>query len=196
MAEKIKIGKHKRIKKQVHDLLSEYYDLNDVDNICTITLKFENFQDCFELNEAKSPVLNPSLLEKIENISLKIPNVYDIVFDVKIDDYGEYDKNKASDYFLKSCYMMAMKQDRINLNKRKLAFFFGAAGVFSLMIMFLLENLFFEQGSVSGEITCEILDIIAWVFLWEAVTFYFLDRAENNFKWKKINKRIKEVSFK
>lgn len=59
--------------------------------------------------------------------------------------------------------------------------------------MFILNN--YSYNFILEDIISEILNITAWVFIWEAVTIYLLDRNERNYKNRKIYKRINKIEF-
>ena len=59
--------------------------------------------------------------------------------------------------------------------------------------MFILNN--YSYNFILEDIISEILNITAWVFIWEAVTIYLLDHNERNYKNRKIYKRINKIEF-
>ena len=80
-------------------------------------------------------------------------------------------------------------------NKRLLSGVLLSFGVLTLLILILLRNFVLKDDTIATDIVGEVLDIASWVFIWEAVTVYFLDKTENKFRAKRITKRIKNINF-
>jgi hypothetical protein len=50
-------------------------------------------------------------------------------------------------------------------------------------------------SDLNREIISEVIDIAAWVFVWEAVSVYFLEGGELRSRLRTIHRRINEVSI-
>lgn len=70
------------------------------------------------------------------------------------------------------------------------------SGIAILVVMALLQAFAFdgEQNAIENIVT-EILDIAAWVFVWESVTIYFLERSAGKIQWEKSQDRLKAIRF-
>ena len=53
-------------------------------------------------------------------------------------------------------------------------------GILTLVLMFVLD---FLTGSNLG-LWKEVIDIVAWVFIWESVDLFIIQRLENNAKYR------------
>lgn len=187
--------KGKKVNKKIHDLLADYYDLDDDNGICTITFTYANFTDFFDVSSAKKPILKGELRERIENVFLEIPNAYDLVFNVKISNYEGYQIKDANKAAADGFYLNLFKLHKTAKNKRLLSGVLLSFGVLTLLILILLRNFVLKDDTIATDIVGEVLDIASWVFIWEAVTVYFLDKTENKFRAKRITKRIKNINF-
>ncbi|MBO8427517.1 MAG: hypothetical protein IAC58_03060 [Firmicutes bacterium] len=192
----IKVSKYKLVDKRIHDLISEYFDVDDSNGICKVNLTFDKFTDFFDVESAKKPLLKGALTERLNNIFLDIPNVYRLDLVIKIKDYEGYSKEEALEYFKNGTLFNTIKQIKLYHNKKILSLILLILGVITLLAMVLLNTYVFKNSDdIASQIISEVLDIAAWVFVWEAVTIYFLDRSEDKYKWKRFNKRVRNISF-
>lgn len=108
-------------------------------------------------------------------------------------DYEGYDIQDAVEAFKDSVEFTLLRKKKSNKNKRTLSIILLLLGVITLAIMFILNN--YSYNFILEDIISEILNITAWVFIWEAVTIYLLDRNERNYKNRKIYKSINKIEF-
>ena len=67
----------------------------------------------------------------------------------------------------------------------------------TIVIMIILNNTIFANSNnqITKDIVSEVLDIAAWVFIWESVTIYFIDKNEDKHKFLNAMKRINNIKF-
>lgn len=188
---------HHLIKKETHDLLSKYYDLDDERGICTITYQIEKFTDFFDTTSAKRPILKYELKEALENVFLEIPKAYSFNFIMKINNYENYSIEEATDIFKENMRLIGLKNKRKSKNMKIFAITLLLIGILTLFIMIILNNTIFANSNnqITKDIVSEVLDIAAWVFIWESVTIYFIDKNEDKHKFLNAMKRINSIKF-
>lgn len=74
----------------------------------------------------------------------------------------------------------------------KISIIMALIGIMALSLMII-----FNINNIGNEITSEIINIFAWVFIWEAVDIYFLQRTVIKLKMRKYQKIINStIEFK
>lgn len=123
-------------------------------------------------SETETPVISNEVADFIETSAKAIPPNTKITLKIKSDCIDDNEKliykRAIKEYYREQCFA-----NKAEINKNNLiAVLLMLAGVFVLALAFLLEY----KASIS--FWAEIIDIIAWVFVWEAVDiFCFRTRA-------------------
>lgn len=177
------------------EYLSYYYDINKEKNELTAEIHFKSITEIKDESVTKNLVINDVLLEKLKSIFKSIPKRYKVNFIVTVDDMQEYSKEELSIALQqKICslyYTYALEDHR----KKKMAFFFFMTGVIFLAVNIILQILKPFEGNTET-ILNEIIDIIAWVFIWESVTIYSIECHTQRKGLFTIKKRINSISIK
>ncbi len=137
-----------------------------------ITLSINDDSDFLsKYSPSDKPVISSEVAEFLENAAREFHPKAEIKLTVKgecVDDkekpiYAEAIKN----YFvLKHC-----ETERDIRRKTFISIIFTIIGVIALAAMFLVDGIF------KNEIWTECVDIFAWVFIWEAVDQFFIERS-------------------
>lgn len=193
--EKVRVGKRK-IDKDLHDLLMRHYDLDDEKGICRLRFEYERFDDFFETRCGKGAILKGALKDTLENLLVTIPNCYDFEFTIAIKDYQGHSKEEGMRALKDGLLLNGYTYRRAMTVKKWIALALLLSGIAILVVMALLQAFAFdgEQNAIENIVT-EILDIAAWVFVWESVTIYFLERSAGKIQWEKSQDRIKAIRF-
>lgn len=159
----------KDAKSQVDQKIEQYKEMRDADNrivIDMIVRDDSNFLSPF--SESKVPVINSEVAQFIENrtktISLKEP----LTLKVHSNSIDEQEKTTYTtaikEYFAESYAEVEQKIKRNNF----ISLILLIMGIATLAVMLLLEKF------SNAIIWVEIIDIMAWVFLWEAFDVFIL----------------------
>lgn len=148
-------------------------DIKNVDNTASINMVVKddnNFLSVF--SETDTPVITNEVASFIETSANSIAPNKEIILKIKsdcIDDNEKVIYEKAiKEYYQEQSIAMSRELNKSNL----IALFLMLAGIFVLALAFLLEY----KATIS--FWAEIVDIVAWVFVWEAVDiFCFKTRA-------------------
>ena len=150
------------------------------------------------LGNGKARFLSSEFKEKLTNITLLIPRVYKINYVFSIKDYDGYTIQEVNQIFEDNMNIQYFNSRQTIKRKRNMAIILMILG-----IVFLLGNIFFSYFSkewnvpdITQSVLSEILDIAAWVFIWESVTVYFIDRSEVKVKTENFRLRMKNIEFK
>ena len=120
---------------------------------------------------AGKPVISAEVADFLENAVKAHSPKEKLILNVKGDCI---DENERVQYAaaIKNYYSLKLKEEeRERKNRTKVAAIFALIGIIALAFMFYLS-----EREVS-EIWKECIDIFAWVFLWEAVDQFFIERG-------------------
>ncbi|MFA6624274.1 MAG: hypothetical protein WCS80_00725 [Bacilli bacterium] len=190
----------KKVFSQQNEILGKYFILDNDKGVATIEFHYDHFEDFLDQNlgNGKARFFTTDFKEKLRGIVQLIPLVYDVNIIFNIKDYDGYTIEDANQ-ILEDNMNIHYFNNRIGLQKKKRS----AIALLIIGILFLISNILFNyfiEGTGTNKLLInvfsEIMDIAAWVFVWESVSIYFIDRAEMAVKTEKFRARIKEVVFK
>ncbi|MGM9874171.1 MAG: hypothetical protein ACI31G_04655 [Bacilli bacterium] len=178
-------------------LLNNYYEVDEENMIATIKLKYHCIEDILDtaIISKTTPVFSREILEKLNYLIDEIPLGYKINIDFYIEDFLNYDIHDILKSFNDSLEKIQISNRKTNRRKHLVAAIFVILGISLLFLMIIGNNKSWFGSEIEGEIISEIIDISAWVFLWEAVTMLFLDINEKNIFSLKMKKRINSIAF-
>lgn len=186
--------KKRKVEKNLHDTLLKYYDLDDEKGIATILFQFDRFSDFFETDIGKRPLLKGRLKEELEALFLRLPECYDLDLEIRIENGEGHPEKEAFDALKDGLFFNAVDYRKRMTGKTISAFVLLVIGILLLLTMALLEVYLFQgESSLLENVVVEVLDIAAWVFVWEAVTIYFIERKESRIAWDRSRERIKDI---
>lgn len=179
------------------ELLKKHYDIDEVNKIATINLRYEKATDVLveDLGKNENPQFEWEVLERINNVINTLPMKYKINIEFSVDDYQEYKPETIIESF----------NDELELNsfgvrKSRTKTWITAAtlvitGVILLIFMVLGSSLGWFGEGAQKDIFAEIIDIAACVFVWEAVSMVFLEHSEGYSISFSLKKRINSVKI-
>ena len=146
-----------------------------------ISVKVENSEQVFsKYSYDNKDVLNKELSEYLWDNAKLVPSHKNL--QLKFFAKCPLDRTEVSSA-IKSHYKREMIETKDEIRKaNKFSFITIILGLISLAILFILYKKFDNYFIVT------VLDITAWVFVWEAVDVFFLRRAELKQRYKRYNK--------
>lgn len=162
------------------ELIKKYYDV-DIDNkIINITLHYDKVSDILDVTASnkKSPLFLHEPLEKINNLISNAPFGYKLAINFEIDDYEGYDPKNIISSFNDTLELSQYAARKHRQFKQLLSATLVLIGVLLLLFMVVSKNLMWFGNDIKAEIINEVINITAWVFVWEAVTLLFLEHSE------------------
>lgn len=122
-------------------------------------------------SEIGKPVISEEVADFLENAARAFHPDQSFTLDIKSDCIDEAEKPRYQEA-IKNHYDLKLSEIERELKRKTfISVFFTAIGVIALAVMFILSALHV------GEIWTECVDIFAWVFLWEAVDQFFIERS-------------------
>jgi hypothetical protein len=179
------------------ELLKKRYEVDEERKLVFVELSYEKASDILlsDSLELKSPEIDPNIINRISDIVKRIPLGYKIDVKLKIEDYEEYAADKILEAF----------NDAIELNhyssyndRKKSALqiaFLLIGGIAFLMLMVTLSTHNWINEGSTKTIIVEIIDIVAWVFIWEAASILFLSPSEDRMQSIRYRTKLHEISL-
>lgn len=183
-------------KRQI-ELLEKYYVVDNDKKIINIDLHYPKSSDILLNNEGNInyPLFKNEILETINNSIERTPKDYkvNIIFD--IEDYENYKPKQIIESFNDTLELGQYSARRGKQLKNLIASILILVGIILLFFMIIgKNNNWFEEG-IKSDIISEVIDIAAWVFIWEAVTMIFLEQPEQNKFALKIRRKVVQITM-
>ncbi len=145
----------------------------DADGRTIVRMTVKNDDDFLsEFSHGETPMISSSVADFIENSTFSLSPTEDLTLKIHSDCIKEDEQAlytaAVKEYYLHR-YLANEKKLKRNLF---LVLLLGLAGVFVLFLMLLLND------NLKSEIWTEVIDIIAWVLLWEAADIALLETRE------------------
>lgn len=172
-----------KVKRQL-EVLSKYYEIDQENRLITLELTYDKVSDMLEdgVVSTKKAIFKQEILRHVSDILDTFPGEFQVNLEFKINDYEEYDPQEIVDSFKDSLEMFHYGIQREKSNRLFKAVILALVCVGILF----LRKFFNTHGLLDTEnLLYEMLDITAWVFLWQGVTVLFLMPNE-----------YREISFK
>ena len=181
-------------KKRQLAILEKYHEVDYENRTIDLELQYEKISDILEndISTKKYPKFKREVLERASEVIDTFPIDFKVNLKLKIDDLEGYKIDEVMDSFKDSLEMFHYATYKEKNKKWILAAIFTIVSVFLLFFKIFAgkNNMISEDGVVY-----EVLDIIAWVFLWEAVTVIFLSPGELREISMKLSRRLVSISF-
>ncbi len=165
-------------------ILEKYHDIDYENRTIDLELHYKKISDILEgdVSTKDYPKFKREILQRASEIIDGFPLDFKVNLKLKIDDFEGYSVNEVMESFKDSLEMFHYAVYREKNRNWVFAVIFS---VVAALVLFLRVFASSNEIIASSSIIDEILDIIAWVFLWEAVTIIFLSPGE-----------LREISFK
>lgn len=135
------------------------------------------------------PIISSEVADYLDNAASAYPGKNAFALYIKSDVITD-EEARVYDAAIRNFYRNRMKKSRRDVTRNLFA-----AIAMLLMGVLVFSLLFFLEHRGLGEMMTNILDIAAWVFVWEAIDLYFLERhkliAEHRVSEKYVNADIR-----
>lgn len=160
------------MKKKQRDITKKEYRLDDENRIIVaMNVKDDsNFLSAFSTND--KPVISNEVAEFLETVTYTVPPNEQLSLHIKSDCIDETEKQ---------IYREAIKEhyaDKYHESEKELKIFNRVALGLAIVGVLILAAAIFLEYKVESVLWAEVIDILAWVFLWEAADIKFLRTRE------------------
>jgi len=180
------------------ELYRKYYEVDEENRIVRIVLHYETAEDLLEkdVSTFERPQIKYEILERMSDLVRTVPETYRSDISLEIKDYQGYDSEKLMEAMKDSIEFARYKSDKEIKRNWVIASLFTLVGLVILLVAaFLSSSSFSWTDSTNGAIFKEILDIAAWVFIWEAVTILFISPNPEKIVESSLRLRLRSLSF-
>lgn len=189
---------NKRTLRRINNMESDIeFDLEK--GIATVPLYYETPGDL--LNERRSrpdkPVISGDAIDTILNTIIEIPKEFTVDINLVIDDYEDYDHDQLIKAIQKNIENTYYYYDEARKRDNVLAVILMIIGVLMLSFQVIGDHygLFGAEGTVSTDMISSILEIFAWICIWEAGALLFLTYENVSTLFRKELRRIHSIRF-
>ena len=178
------------------ELINKYYEVDEDNKLVCISFYYSKASELFSKESGtKIPQFSKEELSKLNEIIQTIPLGYKIDISYEIEDYETYSPSYIMESFNDALELSQFGVRKSNRQKWMISTIMIIIGIILLSLMIIGRNdSFFGQG-IKAEIIEEIIDIAAWVFIWEAVSLLFLEPSVQLVFGLRIKKRVNSFSL-
>lgn len=183
-------------KRQI-ELLEKYYNIDNENKIISIDLHYQKVSDILLTNEGNInyPLFKNEIIETVNNAIKRTPRDFkiNIVFDIQ--DYENYNPKQIIESFNDTLELGQYSARRSKQTKNLIATILILIGIILLFFMIIGNNNNWFKEGIKSDIISEVIDIAAWVFIWEAVTMLFLEQPEQNKLTLLIRRKVVQITM-
>ncbi len=181
------------------ELYSKHYALDEENKIIKVTLHYEKVSDVldYSIGNPDAPLYKQetfdTILDKLENT----PPSYKVELNFEVDDFEKVEPKYLIESFNDSLELGQYKSKRETLKRDVLAATLVLAGILILFFQIIgkAKGWFGPSGEIQESIVSEVIDISAWVFIWEAVTLFFLEHSDTSRLAVLIRKKVNKIKI-
>lgn len=183
-------------KRQI-ELLEKYYNIDNENKIISIDLHYQKVSDILLTNEGNInyPLFKNEIIETVNNAIKRTPRDFkiNIVFD--IEDYENYNPKQIIESFNDTLELGQYSARRSKQTRNLIAAILILIGIILLFFMIIGNNNNWFKEGIKSDIISEVIDIAAWVFIWEAVTMLFLEQPEQSKLALLIRRKVVQITM-
>lgn len=182
-----KSSKEKILRDLRIDTFEKYFDLTS--NTAKIDISYDHFDDILDdhFGGPNAYKLDNEFLHNIYDYASLLPGKVNFEINLHLKDLDGYSPEKVADILNRNFSLLPYRDAIRNTKKIKLSITMLIVGIIFFVIEMLCKSFNW------GDIAIEILDIAAWVFIWEAVTLFFLDYLGDKKEKRNFHKRLKKI---
>ena len=186
----------KEIKERMKNIEDQFFDIDHENKKALFRLEFDKVSDILNKNVlTKTPLFDAEFLRWIKGSFDAVPKKYKIDIDIRFNDMEGYKEEELQNIFLNNCLLEANIARRSLISKNKIALGLLISGVVFTIGMILLEVLWKGDDPIKI-VTATIIEIAAWVTIWEALDVFLIENREKRRLKRNITKRFEEIRFR
>lgn len=163
------------------ELMKKRFNVDEEKKLVDLTLNYETASEVLITNlDTKVPTFDRDKFGRIKEIISEFPNDYKVNLDITIQDYEGYKPEEMLEGFNDAVELTIYSGNKDNRIKWLKTIFLMIAGI--LVLFFIANGIIQSWAGISAtaaEVLREVLDISAWVFVWQAVSLAFLTPSED-----------------
>lgn len=179
------------------ELLKKYYEVDEEKRTVKVKLSYEKASELLtdDYSSETHPEFNSGILIRTSEVISRIPLGYKIDLQFAVDDYEGHNAKTLLESFNDAVemrhYSVLGEGKRNGLRIALLL----VAGIVSLVFMIAGASAGWFGSDTTKDLITEVIDIIGWVFIWEAVSIMFLSPSEERMQSIKLRTRVNSIAF-
>lgn len=177
--------------------LKDFFEVDENKKLVLVKYKYEKATDLFK-NEisSKFPIIKEDFYLQLEDIFKMLPKGYKVSFIFEIKDKCGYSNLELEKIFFTNIEFRHFSHFKSTKSKKIISYLLLLFGIIILLLKIsFISTSIIKLDELAKNIIDEVLDIAAWVFIWEAVTIYFFDISSMRFKKRALEKKIYSFKF-
>lgn len=176
-------------------LLNKYFKIDNAKKLAYLDLHYEKASDILDLSMSKDEYLfNDDVINSVNNLIKMIPSKYKVVINLNIDDYESFNEEELVRSFNDTIEMNYYQREKLVKYRNLKVGYLVMIGILILSLMVYVKANY-QSENISKDILAEVIDITAWVFIWEAVTVAFLSELDLVFDSRLLLVRVKNLNI-
>lgn len=179
------------------ELYSKHYRLDEENKTIGVTLHYEKVSDIlnYSIGNNNAPLYSQDVIETVLQRLENAPVNYKVELDFEVEDFEGVDPKYLIESFNDSLEMGQYKSRRDTLKREVMAASLVLAGIFVLFFQIIGKSNGWFGSDIQESIFTEVIDITAWVFIWEAVTLLFLEHSDSTKFAILIKKKVTKITI-
>ncbi len=166
------------------DLYRKYYEVDEENKLIHFVLHYENASELVEnklSSNKERPLIKYGILSDISSLIRSLPETYKADVTLDIENLEGYKKETLMESIKDTIEFSRFRSEKQIKKNWVLASIFTLVGLVILLVAAFLSSFAPDwSSSTNGAVFKEILDISAWVFIWEAVSILFISPTEES----------------
>lgn len=181
--------------KELLNVESDFFELDDKSKTAYMRLKFDKPSDIFDTNAiTKLPVFSDDFLDWLKSAFDFAPKKYKIELEIRFNDMQGYDDKSLQEIFRKNMMLEFKKNESKARAKDRIAYSLIAIGVVFFVAMMLITSLW-KNGGLLKDIFSYVADIATTVAFWEAMCILVVENKERRSYMANLVGRFSKISF-
>ncbi len=180
-----------------NELIHKYYDINEEDKTLNLYYSFNDVSELYDnyYPNEENNIFSNEVIDKISDSIEIVPLTYKVKIIFEVENINENQSKKVLESFNDSIEL-SLYFARVKRQKRQLfAAILILIGITLIFILTILKSTGVLENELQKDVGSEVVDIMAWVFIWEATTLLFLEKPKEFKHSFQMKNRVKEIQI-
>lgn len=180
-----------------NELLKKYYSLDENNKNININFNYEKASDILDVNigNPEYPLFKDEVLERVNSVIENNNPLYKVELNFEIEDYESYSPKNIIESFNDTLELRQYSARRKRMLKDLICAILALVGTLLLLTMVIIKQENMISDETNNEVITEIINIVAWVFIWEAAYMLFLEHSEQTKFALRIRKNVSKIAL-
>ncbi len=178
-----------------NELIKKYYDMDEEGKVLYLYYDFNHISELYDnySPKEKNNLFCSDVTEKISNSIDNIPLNYKVKIIFEVDAITKDEAKKLVESFNDSIELSLYFARGVKQKRQLSAALLILVGITLIFILTVLKSTGVLENELQKDVGTEVVDIVAWVFIWEATTLLFLERPKEYKYSFQMKNRVSEI---